>query len=96
MVNSAWGKKRVCAGCSVRYYDLKNPSPVCPKCGTAAELQLFLKGKKKGADIRDIDIFDDLDVADDDVASLEGLSPDVLEDSFHDSLDIEVENEEEI
>jgi len=28
------GKKYVCFKCSARFYDLRRPEPLCPKCGT--------------------------------------------------------------
>ena len=27
------GTKHTCFGCGTRFYDLKKPAPVCPKCG---------------------------------------------------------------
>ena len=27
------GNKHVCFKCATKFYDLKKPSPVCPKCG---------------------------------------------------------------
>ncbi|MDR0625621.1 MAG: FYDLN acid domain-containing protein [Holosporales bacterium] len=91
MVAQAWGKKRVCAGCSVRYYDLKKASPVCPKCGTAAELQLLSKGKKR-ADLQDLDanLFSNIDevedvTADDLVETLDG--------SFDDDIELPIDEE---
>jgi uncharacterized protein (TIGR02300 family) len=27
------GKKHVCFKCSARFYDLRRPEPICPKCG---------------------------------------------------------------
>ncbi len=28
------GSKHTCFKCGTRFYDLKKPAPVCPKCGT--------------------------------------------------------------
>jgi uncharacterized protein (TIGR02300 family) len=28
------GSKFVCYKCSTKFYDLKKPDPICPKCGT--------------------------------------------------------------
>lgn len=28
------GSKHVCFKCSAKFYDLKKPDPICPKCGT--------------------------------------------------------------
>lgn len=93
MVNPAWGKKRVCAGCSVRYYDLKNPSPICPKCGTAVDLQAFVKPKKRvlesisstDIDLDNIDIEEDVDIESN--LDTTALDEEVLEDEpFEDDL----------
>ena len=65
-MNKSWGKKRVCPGCSVRYYDMKNPTPVCPKCGTVADVLSFSKGRRKNSDLIPADI-----------GPLEGLDEDV-------------------
>jgi hypothetical protein len=64
MVNYAWGKKRVCAGCAVHYYDLRKPAPVCPKCGMAADLGDADKSKRRvisGISSSDIDAIGDVD-----------------------------------
>lgn len=37
MVKPEWGKKRICAHCATRFYDLKRNPVECPKCGTAAK-----------------------------------------------------------
>jgi uncharacterized protein (TIGR02300 family) len=29
-----FGSKHTCVSCSAKFYDLKKPDPVCPKCGT--------------------------------------------------------------
>lgn len=91
MVNPAWGKKRVCSGCSVRFYDLCNPAPVCPKCGTPVDLQLLLKPKRRTVesvthdDLKDIEDLD-LPTADADLDAV-ALDDDVLEDeAFDDDL----------
>lgn len=88
VINSAWGKKRVCAGCSVRYYDLKSPTPSCPKCGTFVDLQPVSRSKKRvfesigNTDISSVDsieLVEDIDIGD--VAG--DIGTDVLEsDSF--------------
>ena len=28
------GNKHVCFKCAAKFYDLKKPDPICPKCGT--------------------------------------------------------------
>lgn len=94
VVNPNWGKKRVCTGCSVRYYDLKNPSPVCPKCGTAAEIQFLTKSKKRSTEVIDqeVDLFEGMDIIDDDIEAVDSS----IGDDFDDGLDIEVESDEEV
>ena len=32
---SSRGDKRVCASCAARFYDLRRPEPICPRCGAA-------------------------------------------------------------
>jgi uncharacterized protein (TIGR02300 family) len=29
-----FGTKHVCAKCGTKFYDMKKPDPICPKCGT--------------------------------------------------------------
>src|SRR5579862_5398029 len=38
MTNPAWGTKRCCQSCGVKYYDLNRAPILCPKCGTALDL----------------------------------------------------------
>jgi hypothetical protein len=33
MVKPEWGQRFVCFKCNARFYDLKKPVPICPKCG---------------------------------------------------------------
>jgi uncharacterized protein (TIGR02300 family) len=33
MVKPEWGTRYICYKCAARFYDLKKPTPVCPKCG---------------------------------------------------------------
>lgn len=51
MVNPAWGKKRVCTGCSVRFYDMRNPIPTCPKCGTTLDVHSLDRPKSKSVGV---------------------------------------------
>ncbi|MCP4006299.1 MAG: TIGR02300 family protein [bacterium] len=42
------GKKWVCYSCSVKFYDLNKPEPLCPKCqADQRESPLFEKPKRK-------------------------------------------------
>lgn len=89
MINPAWGKKRVCTGCAVRYYDLRNPTPTCPKCGTVVDTHPTEKSKKKvlgGISSSDIEPLEGLDFELDETVDPE-LSQEVLdEDNFEDDL----------
>lgn len=40
------GVKRICAGCSAKYYDLEKEIPECPKCGHHYTHELVKNGKK--------------------------------------------------
>ncbi|MDR1208653.1 MAG: FYDLN acid domain-containing protein [Holosporales bacterium] len=77
MKSYAWGKKRVCAGCAVHYYDLKKPVPTCPKCGMVVEFSSSEKSSKKravsGISASDIEVPEELDFDLDE----EGIVPDV-------------------
>lgn len=42
------GNKYTCFKCDSKFYDLKRPIPVCPKCGTdQREVPLQVKERKK-------------------------------------------------
>jgi len=28
-----FGKKHLCCGCGIKFYDMNKPDPVCPRCG---------------------------------------------------------------
>ena len=36
MPKAEWGAKHLCI-CGAKFYDLRNPTAACPKCGTVAE-----------------------------------------------------------
>ena len=38
MTNPAWGTKRCCQSCGVKYYDLNRAPILCPKCGVELNL----------------------------------------------------------
>jgi uncharacterized protein (TIGR02300 family) len=42
------GTKFVCFKCSTKFYDLKKPEPVCPKCGTDQRDSPALKPPSEG------------------------------------------------
>lgn len=91
MKSYAWGKKRVCAGCAVHYYDLKKPVPTCPKCGMVVEFGSSDRSQRKraasGISTNDIEVVDELDFEIDD----DGIVPDVdavEEEGFDDDLSV--------
>ncbi|MDR1907528.1 MAG: FYDLN acid domain-containing protein [Holosporales bacterium] len=97
MVNYAWGKKRVCAGCAVHYYDLRNPVPVCPKCGMALDVSTSDKSKKRvisGISSSDIDAIEDLDfeIGDDSVPDVDIIE----EDDFDEDLTVLSTDDEDL
>ena len=47
MANANWGVKRVCPGCSTRYYDMKKTPPTCPKCSTVFDPEALLRMRKR-------------------------------------------------
>lgn len=67
MPKAEWGAKHLCT-CGAKFYDMRNPTPACPKCGTAAE-----EAEKRKAppddEVKD-GIESDDDLADDEDASL--------------------------
>ncbi len=42
------GNKFVCFKCSTKFYDMKKPDPVCPKCGTDQRESPALKPPSEG------------------------------------------------
>ncbi len=42
------GTKHTCFKCSTKFYDLKKPDPVCPKCGTDQRDSPALKPAPEG------------------------------------------------
>ena len=51
MAKAEWGLKRICPGCSARYYDMKKNPPVCPRCGTVFDPEVLLRARRgRGAD----------------------------------------------
>jgi len=43
------GERWVCFSCSVKFYDLKKPEPLCPKCGANQKESPLFKQKPKRA-----------------------------------------------
>ena len=46
MSNPKWGDKRQCLECGARFYDLKRPKIVCPKCDAPFKLEARPKAKR--------------------------------------------------
>ncbi|MCI0573113.1 MAG: TIGR02300 family protein [Myxococcaceae bacterium] len=42
------GNKHVCFKCSTKFYDLKKPDPICPKCGADQRESPALKPPSEG------------------------------------------------
>ncbi|WNG60382.1 TIGR02300 family protein [Archangium gephyra] len=42
------GNKYVCFKCSTKFYDMKKPDPLCPKCGTDQRESPALKPASEG------------------------------------------------
>ncbi len=49
MVKAAWGQKRTCTACGVRFYDLSNTPIKCPKCGNEHDIEDFAKSRRRAA-----------------------------------------------
>lgn len=47
MKKSDYGRKHTCPECTCKYYDLKNKTPACPKCGTKAPREPVLKSVRR-------------------------------------------------
>ncbi len=50
MTKAELGTKRVCAGCSAKFYDLRREPVVCPKCGTPVKAAKSEPAKPTTAD----------------------------------------------
>ncbi len=46
MAKLTWGTKLTCQSCGVRFYDLRRPSVVCPKCDTPYSGKINAKPKR--------------------------------------------------
>ena len=75
------GNKFVCFKCSTKFYDLKKPAPVCPKCGTdQRELPVVTKpGRKAPARVAAAEVpdepIDESDEVEDEAAEEEEEEP---------------------
>ncbi len=46
MNNPKWGTKRQCQECGARFYDLRRPKAVCPKCDAPLKAEVQPKAKR--------------------------------------------------
>ena len=71
MAKPEWGRKRICASCNKKYYDLNKSPIICPSCGAEFDPEDFLRKKKgktlptKQASENDINLTDDISSIDD-------------------------------
>jgi uncharacterized protein (TIGR02300 family) len=83
------GSKHTCFKCSTKFYDMKKPVPVCPKCGADQRESPALKAppseRKSRAAAKPatplVDEVDAVEVADADLDADEALDEDEEEDS---------------
>lgn len=60
MDKNSLGNKRICVGCSSKFYDLgKNPAP-CPKCKTMNDINAQFKVRRKSKAVIEVDNDDPL------------------------------------
>ena len=46
MTNENLGRKRRCASCGIKFYDLTKTPAVCPACGTEFDPEVLLKSRR--------------------------------------------------
>ena len=46
MANKNLGRKRRCASCGIKFYDLTKTPAVCPACGTEFDPEVLLKSRR--------------------------------------------------
>ena len=46
MAHKNLGRKRRCASCGIKFYDLKKTPAVCPACGTEFDPEVLLKSRR--------------------------------------------------
>ena len=46
MAHKNRGRKRRCASCGIKFYDLTKTPAVCPACGTEFDLEVLLKSRR--------------------------------------------------
>ncbi|MDR2107622.1 MAG: TIGR02300 family protein [Holosporaceae bacterium] len=88
MDRSGWGIKRICLGCSTRFYDFYKSPIVCPSCGAVFDPEYLSKRKTKNLQGKSSDVIDVMNV----VADEEDLI-DESEGDLDDSEDIVIDGE---
>ncbi|MGZ9108333.1 MAG: FYDLN acid domain-containing protein [Micavibrio sp.] len=91
------GMKRICPGCSTRYYDFNKRPVLCPNCKLEFTGEIKLKARRSRAAANDVveDQTDDTPIADkDDDAIIEGDDVVVSLDEVEEIEDEDVEEEE--
>ena len=79
---SSRGKKRICASCKAKFYDLNKDPIICPKCGTLHNLIAPEKIPAKAPEPEDKDDIDDLiEDEEGDGEVTDNDSDDILEDA---------------
>ena len=77
MPKAEWGAKHLCT-CGAKFYDLRNPTVACPKCGTIVgrghRARAAAEGAEKGKPPPDDETKDGIE-SDDDLADDEDASP---------------------
>ena len=81
-----WGTKRVCLGCSTRFYDFNKTPIMCPNCNSAFDPEYLSKRKTKNSQEKneeidnlriDIEYENIADDSDEDIVSLEDGDDDI-------------------
>ncbi len=99
------GMKRICPGCSTRYYDFNKRPVLCPNCKMEFTGEIKLKARRSRAAANDIveDQVDDTPIADkdddtiiegDDVVSLEEIEDEEVEDEDDADPDLELDEDD--
>ena len=79
---SSRGKKRICASCRAKFYDLNKDPIICPKCGAVHTLTAPGNTPAKAPEPQEENDIDDLVEDDEDDSGVPGNgSDDILEDA---------------
>ncbi|MDR0678371.1 MAG: FYDLN acid domain-containing protein [Holosporaceae bacterium] len=89
MDRNDWGIKRICLGCSTRFYDFNKSPIVCPLCNAVFDPDYLSKRKTKNFQEKTDDVIGDIGV----VVDSDDLIDEHVEDLGDDGDDIELDNE---